>query len=151
MAQKPNNLFHNKIVNGYQLSTGSKLIDHTLVLDPVLDGVGGTTWIFESPKKELIILSFYWGVKPGETPVLSRKYSVSNAKVNSLINVNVEYIFHFSEDEALENSWTHLKGSLDDNIKIDIKRKYPYMTNIRNTEFINLLDKYKVKIDNEKH
>ena len=150
MSQKSNNLFENKIIHGYQLATGSQLTGNILTLNPILAGVGGTTWIFESPKKELIVLSFYWGVKPGEIPKVSRKYKVSDGKMTSLINLNVEYIYHPSKDNILENSWTQLKGSLDENIEINIKRKYP-VTSIHNTEFLNLLDKYDVKIENKKH
>ncbi|PID86520.1 hypothetical protein CSB08_00875 [Candidatus Gracilibacteria bacterium] len=151
MTKESNNLFKNKIVQGYQLNTGSELTNDILTLNPILSGVGGTTWIFESPKKELIILSFYWGVRPGEIPKVSKKYRISDGEVSSLINIDVEYIYHAFKDDTLESSWTHLKGSLDENIEIDIRRKYPYMTNIRNTELVNLLDKYRVKIENEIH
>lgn len=148
MTQESNNPFKNKIVQGYQIATGSVLMNDSLILNPMLSGVGGMTWIFESPKNELIILSFYWGVKPGETPKVSRKYKVVNGKMSSSINVSVEYLYYRSKNDNIEDSWTHLKGFLDENIEIDIKRKYPYMTNIRNTEFLHLLDKYKIKVKN---
>lgn len=144
MSQNLNYVSKNIITQGYQIGTGVKLVKNTLILNPYLEGVAGTTWIFETPNNELVILSFYWGVRPNAVPKIDKEYKRSIHKSNLTLNTNVEYTTHSNNYE--NETWTHLSGYIDEEFKIDIKRKYPYWTNIKDTDFVDLLNKYHLEI-----
>jgi hypothetical protein len=142
----------NIITKGYQLNTSIKITENMLVLNPILEGIGGTTWFVELQNHELIILIFSWGVRPDAIPKLDKKYRMFNGKLDTLIDmdIDVEYLFP-SVEEGINESWTQLKGSINKEIEINIKKKFPYWTSVKDDEFITLLSKYNLKISNQVH
>ncbi len=145
--------YGNKLVfqKGYLIGNRSTIIDDTLILEPQLQGLGGVTWIFEISNNELIIVDFRWNVRPNEIPQLHTKYIRTLKKTEKLITADLEYKTYTNyKDATNKETYVSLVGYvINKDYEINIKRKYPYWTNIKDTEFTNLLNKYHMKIENK--
>ena len=138
------------IQKGYLLGNRSTIIDDTLILEPQLQGLGGATWIFEISNNELVIVDFRWNVRPNQTPQLHTKHIRTLKGTNKLIKTDLEYKTYSNyNDVTNKESYANLVGYVNQDIKVDIKRKYPYWSNIKDTDFVSLLHKYQLKIKNK--
>ncbi len=150
MSQNSDNTSKNVITQGYLIGTGSEIIENKLTLSQHLNGIAGSTWIFEISNNKLIILTFFWGVKPNAKPELNNIFNItSKGIVNSKKTINVEYKFHQSNDKIISKNWIQLIGNIDEYTKINIKKVHPYYTNIKNIKFIKLLNKYNMEIGHQ--
>ncbi len=142
--------FCNKIIiqKGYLIGNRSTIIDDTLILEPKLAGVGGVTWVFEISNNELVIVDFRWNVRPNEMPQLHSKYIKKLKRTDKLIIADLEYKTYANyKDTTNKENYVNLVGYVvNQDIEVDIKRKYPYWTNIKDTVFVGLLKKYHLKI-----
>ena len=149
MSQNTEASANNVITQGFQLATegtlnGTTLNGITLTLKQPLDGVGGSTWLLETANKELVILTFYWSVKPDAQPELNKKYRLSSdGKIDFIDKVNVENRFHRDSNGNLN---ARLFGDINQNTKIDINKSNSFITDIKSAEFMALLNKYNIKI-----
>ena len=135
------------IQKGYLLGNRSTIIDDTLILEPQLQGLGGATWIFEISNNELVIVDFRWNVRPNQTPQLHTKQIRILKGTNKLIHADLEYKTYSNHKDATnKENYVSLVGYVNQDVKVDIKRKYPYWSNIKDTDFVSLLHKYQLKI-----
>jgi len=135
------------IQKGYLIISRSNLIEDTLILEPQLQGLGGATWLFEISNSELVIVDFRWNVRPNQTPQLHTKHIRTLKGTNKLIHADLEYKTYSNHKDATnKENYVSLVGYVNQDIKVDIKRKYPYWTNIKDTELIDLLHKYQLKV-----
>ena len=146
--------YDNKIIfqKGYLIGNRSTIIDDTLILEPQLQGLGGATWIFEISGNQLIIVDFRWNVRPNEIPQLHNKYIRTLKRTDKLVIADLEYKTYTNyKDVANKESYVSLVGHvINQNYEINIKRKYPYWSNIKDAEFVDLLKKYHLKITKQK-
>ena len=146
MPYRKSNSSKKPITQGYHIGTGAELLENSLIFNQPLAGIGGSTWVFETPDNALIILAFSWGVRPNANPEIKHKYKVSNAgEMYTLTDLKVEYKFHQNGNK----NWIQLVGRLNQHITIDLKEAYPSPTTIKTAEFIALLKKYSLKIERQ--
>ncbi|MCF6347990.1 MAG: hypothetical protein L3J20_06795 [Flavobacteriaceae bacterium] len=148
-AEGTNLRYGEKIIigEGYLIANRSNLIKDTLILKPQLDGVGGVTWIFEISNNELVIVDFRWSVRPNQTPQLHTKHIRTLKRINKLITADLEHKTYSNyKDATNKENYVTLVGHVNEDVIIDIKRKYPYWSNIKDTDFVDLLNKYNLKI-----
>lgn len=147
MTQKLYSKNKDVIQNGYLIGTRvDSITNRTLIFAPYLQGVGGVTWIFEISDEQLAIVDFRWNVRPNQIPVLHAKYK-KLLKGVEVLTANLEYKTVSKSIDTIQNeSWVNLIGYVEKNIKVDIKRKYPYWSDLKDPQFIELLRKYGLEI-----
>jgi len=141
------------IKSEYKIKTGAVLLENNLTLNQGLDGVGGCTWLFEVSNNNLIILTFAWPVLPDAKPRLEYSYALSNTDLSYVIqSIDIEYSYCQEEDTDHQKIWmNYLTGQINQSIQIDIKVAQSFYTDVKDVEFLKLMDKYALKIKNEQY
>ena len=133
------------IHNGMIVPNAVEISGDTLLLMPVLDGIGNVSWFFETPRNELIVIDFRWSTKSDAKVMMHSKY-IRTADTTINFSPDLEYKFHIDEHHIIEKSWVELVGELDDKTIVDIKINGSFWTDPQSKEFNKLIGKYNLQL-----